>query len=180
MNQDQEFTPLTKGSVFVGGREKLVFPVAQPIQVHITDGRFAYVDREIDDAENPGQKKRIQQAKVLYTFHVDSDVKDAEGNSLKGKTFSKSLTLSDHDRATYPKLITAVNGSYSKDPFDAVDKPLQVMFSAEAEFEGRKYQPVTYLPPAAGQEVPLMDSDTPTDEELNSALDEIFNPDKSA
>jgi hypothetical protein len=146
-----ELQPLVPGAVKVESseREKLDFPVGKMIQVHITEGRHGKFPKEV---ERDGEKKTIIQHKVFYTFQVDSDVKDATTKeSLLGKTFSKSITLSDHERATYPGFITAALGEYSAEPADAIGKPLQVIFGQWSKFGESDYQPVTYLPPAEGK-----------------------------
>lgn len=177
--EEVELQPLTKGAVTVSGkseRERLDFPVGKMIQVHIPEdgARFGKFPKTVEDKD--GNEKVTEQTKVLYTFVVDSDVTDVTTKQpLKGKSFVKGITLSEHKRATYPGFITAVHGSYSADPSDALGKPLQVLFGAWAKFNDAEYQPVTYLPPAEGQSVPQADVVLDDlDDEARVNLDEVF------
>lgn len=179
--EEPELLPLTKGAVVVSSkteRERLDFPVGKMIQVHIPqDGaRFGKFTKTVEDKD--GNEKEIEQTKVLYEFVVDSDVKDVtSGQSLKGKKFTKGITLSNHERATYPAFISAVNGGeYSADPSDALGKPLQVLFQPWAKFNDVDYQPITYLPPAEGQKVPEADVVLEDIEEGPVDLDKMFGP----
>ncbi len=176
MNDDVELTPLTAGAVTVqkNEREKLEFPVGQMIQVHVTDGKFGKFKKEVEDRDT-GEAKTIEQTKVIYTFQVDSEVKDLKGVSLKGKSFSKGITLSAHERATYPQFISAVTGSYNADPSVALGKPLQVLFQPTTEFNGNEYQPITYLPPADGQKAPAKDV-VPEDVLSADEVSKFFEP----
>lgn len=177
MSEEVELKPLTPGAVKVSsGKEKLDFPVAKMIQVHIVDGKYGDFDKEI--TEDDGSKRVIKQTKVSFKFEVDSEVTDVSTKeSLKGKTFTKSITLSSHERATYPGFITAVTGAYTDDPSAAVGKPLQVMFGNWSEFGGTPYQPVTYLPPAEDQSAPAKDV-VISAEEFDAAVtsDDLFGP----
>lgn len=175
MNDEVELQPLVTGAISVMSKEKLNFPTNEMIQAHITDGRFGKFQKEVEDKET-GEKKTILQNKVVYTFEVDSDVIDpVSKEKLQGKTFNKTIALSDHERATYPKFIQAVIGAYSAEPAVVLGKPLQVMFGEETEFGGTKYQPITYLPPAKGQKAPTKDV-VLSPEEAEKQISEMFGP----
>lgn len=170
--QDQpELQPLT-ADVEVGttAREKLDFPVGKMVEVHISDGQYAFYKQM--KTTKDGVEYEADVTKAVYTFVVDSDIKDATTKeSLKNKEFSKTITLSEHERATYPQFIKAVLGEYSKRPVDAIGKPLQVLFGAWTEFNGVQYQPITYLPAADGQK----GSDAKaTNKETEVSIDDLF------
>lgn len=179
MNDEVELTTLTPGAVTVAEKEKLTFPEKKIIKVHVIDGKFGKFKKEIEDKDTK-EKKTILQDKVLYQFEIDDDIQDPKTKlSLQGKTFSKGITLSKADTATYPKFISAVTGTYQTDPATALNKPLQVMFDAETTFNGTAYQPITYLPPAEGQtapEVKAKDTVITDPGEVDSVLAEVFGP----
>lgn len=179
MSEEQELQPLVAGAITVDERETLDFPINQMIQVHVKEGRYGKFPKEVEDKDT-GEKKIIVQNKVSFIFVVDSDISDRKTNKpLKGKTFNKTITLSKHDAATYPKFIAAVTGGYNADPAVALNKPLQVLFGEWAEFSGTAYQPITYLPPANGQQVPKGDTVLTAEEVEEITLDEVFGPPKT-
>lgn len=161
MTEEQESKPLTRGllnaSAMVPEKEKLSFPVGKMIKAHVgADGRIVVQPKVYKNED--GTETEKMQTKVLFTFTIDDDVADTETkNSLKGKSFTKGILISKSAKAKYSGFITAVNGDYSDDPFDAMGKPLQLLFGAWDVFDGHDYQPITYLPPADGQMAPEKD-----------------------